>query len=196
MGTLLNNVLDSPAVEPLCVHLDDVCHGPARPDLGGLVPHSAGSRHRQRIREQPDYVSLPSTFSILLRRSLDFLASLPASLRSALTLSQRGRMQRWRAQPEEIASLRFDLQADLTPLLNSYNTKQLFLYLTASYDDEASGDAHEVVLWDRILTRSDMRDFRTVGNAVARKNRSHRSKVRIEDVKNKYIWRNPSRSFK
>lgn len=92
--------------------------------------------------------------------------------------------------------MRFDIKTDVTPLLNSYNTKQLFLYLTAAYEDERTGENHEVVLWDRIITRRDSRDFRTVGDAVARKNRSHRSKVRIDDVKNKYIWRNPSRSFK
>ncbi len=113
-----------------------------------------------------------------------------------LTHSRRGRLQRWGAAPEDIASLRFDMRADVAPLLNSYNTKQLFLYLTASYVDDVSGEAHEVVLWDRIITRGNLKDFRSTGDAVARKNRSPRPKVRMDDVKNKYTWRNPSRSFK
>jgi signal peptidase complex subunit 3 len=88
------------------------------------------------------------------------------------------------------------MRADVAPLLNSYNTKQLFLYLTAAYVDDVSGEAHEVVLWDRIITRGNLKDFRSTGDAVARKNRSPRPKIRMDDVKNKYTWRNPSRSFK
>lgn len=92
--------------------------------------------------------------------------------------------------------MRFDMRTDVTPLLNSYNTKQLFLYLTAEYTDDVTGDTHEVVLWDRIITRGNTKDFRSTGDAVARKNRSPRPKLHIDDVKIKYTWRNPSRSFK
>ncbi|WVR06531.1 hypothetical protein IAU60_003562 [Kwoniella sp. DSM 27419] len=89
----------------------------------------------------------------------------------------KGRLQRWGARQEELASLRFDIRTDLNPLLNSYNTKQLFLYLSASYEEETTGHAHDVVLWDRIIQRADIRDIRA-------------------EAKNKYQWRNPSGTFK
>ncbi|XAO27598.1 hypothetical protein I312_106454 [Cryptococcus bacillisporus CA1280] len=108
---------------------------------------------------------------------------------------QRGRLNRWGAKQEDIASLRFDVRTNLNELLNSYNTKQLFLYLTATYEEE--GDAHDVVLWDRIVTRADTRDIRAVGRELPKSNRKRgRGNVRVEDGKNKYIWRNPSRTFK
>nr|XP_018262144.1 signal peptidase [Kwoniella dejecticola CBS 10117]OBR84302.1 signal peptidase [Kwoniella dejecticola CBS 10117] len=91
---------------------------------------------------------------------------------------QKGRLRRWGARQEELASLKFDIRTDLNPLLNSYNTKQLFVYLTASYEEQNTGNAHEVVLWDRIIQRAEIRDIRAVGN------------------KNKYQWRNPSGTFK
>ena len=112
--------------------------------------------------------------------------------------SQRGRLRRWGAQEEELASLRFDVRADLNPLLNSYNTKQLFLYLTASYTDNSGVEAHDVVLWDRIVTRGDMRDIRAVGKALPKPKGGKRGRgnVRVEEGKNKYTWRDPSGTFR
>ncbi|WVQ73373.1 hypothetical protein IAR50_002942 [Cryptococcus sp. DSM 104548] len=108
----------------------------------------------------------------------------------------KGRLNRWGAKPEELASLRFDIRTDLNPLLNSYNTKQLFVYLTATYEEESLSAVHDVVLWDRIITRSDMRDIRAVGKQLPRSNRKKgRGNVRVEDGKNKYQWHNPSRTF-
>ncbi|KAL0240534.1 hypothetical protein I308_106328 [Cryptococcus tetragattii IND107] len=110
---------------------------------------------------------------------------------------QRGRLNRWGAKQEDIASLRFDVRTNLNELLSSYNTKQLFLYLTATYEEETTGDAHDVVLWDRIVTRADTRDIRAVGRELPKSNRKRgRGNVRVEDGKNKYIWRNPSGTFK
>lgn len=93
--------------------------------------------------------------------------------------------------------MRFDIRTDLNPLLNSYNTKQLFLYLTAVYSETPGVAEHEVVLWDRIVTRGDMRDIRAVGKKVKTGGpKRGRGKVRVEDGKNKYPWRNPSGTFK
>ncbi|WVQ85026.1 hypothetical protein IAT38_007190 [Cryptococcus sp. DSM 104549] len=89
----------------------------------------------------------------------------------------KGRLRRWGAREEELASLRFSVRTDLTPLLHSYNTKQLFLYLTATYPEPTTGGLHDVVLWDRIITRGDARDIRAEGKAA-------------------YQWRNPSGTFK
>ncbi|KAK8858773.1 hypothetical protein IAR55_003003 [Kwoniella newhampshirensis] len=111
---------------------------------------------------------------------------------------QKGRLRRWGAREEEIASMRFDIRTDLNPLLNSYNTKQVFLYLTASYDETITGNTHDVVLWDRIITRGDMRDIRAVGKKLPKSKGGKRGRgnVRVEEGKNKYAWRNPSGSFR
>ncbi|WRT67986.1 uncharacterized protein IL334_004961 [Kwoniella shivajii] len=111
---------------------------------------------------------------------------------------QKGRLRRWGARQEELASLHFDIRTDLNPLLNSYNTKQLFVYLTASYEEGSTGNAHEVVVWDRIIQRADIRDIRAVGNKLpkAKAGRKGRGNVRVEAGKNKYQWRNPSGTFK
>lgn len=114
---------------------------------------------------------------------------------------QKGRLRRWGSKTEELASLRFDIKTNLNPLLNSYNTKQLFVYLTASYDEgtihQGQGE-HGVVLWDSIITRGDMKDLRSTGQKVKTKKgpKRGRGNVRIEEGKNKYQWRNPSGTFK
>lgn len=90
------------------------------------------------------------------------------------------------------------MRADLKPILNSYNTKQLFLYLTASSSERESYVAHDVVLWDRIITRGDLRDIRAVGNTLpkVKGGKRGRGNVRVEEGKNKYPWKNPSGTFR
>jgi signal peptidase complex subunit 3 len=123
----------------------------------------------------------------------------------SLTDSTKGRLKRWGAKTEELASLRFDVKTNLNPILHSYNTKQLFIYLTASYDEVHAGSVsnmtvgeHEVVLWDRIITRSDMKDLRAVGQKVKTSGgpKRGRGNVRVEEGKTKYQWRNPSGTFR
>jgi len=53
------------------------------------------------------------------------------------------------AQPNAIVN--FDFDADLSPLFH-WNTKQVFLYLTAEYVNQ-HGVENEVVFWDRIVRR-------------------------------------------
>lgn len=108
---------------------------------------------------------------------------------------QRSRINNYRPV-EDIASLKFDLKTDLTPILNAYNTKQLFVYVTAEYQDDLGGE-HVVTLWDRILTRGDVKDFRATGSHMeVLKKRSKRSKVAITKAGSLYKWRDPSRTLK
>ncbi|XP_020909766.1 signal peptidase complex subunit 3-like [Exaiptasia diaphana] len=53
----------------------------------------------------------------------------------------------------DLGVLSFDLKADFTPLFN-WNTKQLFVYLTAQYETKQN-KFNQVVLWDKIVLRSD-----------------------------------------
>lgn len=55
-------------------------------------------------------------------------------------------------KPKENLRIAFDLDADLTPLFN-WNTKQVFVYLTGSYNDtKSSSISSEVTFWDKIIT--------------------------------------------
>ncbi|OBA23045.1 signal peptidase 22 kDa subunit [Metschnikowia bicuspidata var. bicuspidata NRRL YB-4993] len=54
---------------------------------------------------------------------------------------------------KENAKIKFDLDADLSPLFN-WNTKQVFVYLTAEYDGANSGE-NKVTFWDKIITNKE-----------------------------------------
>ncbi|GEQ68994.1 hypothetical protein JCM33374_g2664 [Metschnikowia sp. JCM 33374] len=58
-----------------------------------------------------------------------------------------------RGVPKENAKIQFDLAADLTPLFN-WNTKQVFVYLTAEYEGK-NGGSNKVTFWDKIITSKD-----------------------------------------
>lgn len=67
-------------------------------------------------------------------------------------------------RPKENSRIVFDLSADLTPLFH-WNTKQVFVYLTAEYDGRKEGQSNRVTYWDKILTSPkdavlDMRNVR------------------------------------
>lgn len=54
-------------------------------------------------------------------------------------------------KPKENSKLTFDLDADLTSLFN-WNTKQVFVYLTAEYDGKTPSSSNRVTYWDKIIT--------------------------------------------
>ncbi|KAF5373754.1 hypothetical protein D9758_000938 [Tetrapyrgos nigripes] len=76
---------------------------------------------------------------------------------------------------QEMGFVNFNISADLTPLFH-WNTKQLFLYLEAEYQN-AQGVNNTVVIWDRIVRRPEDAVINFVG-------------------KNKYAFREISSSFK
>ncbi|CCK70565.1 signal peptidase complex subunit SPC3 KNAG_0E03060 [Huiozyma naganishii CBS 8797] len=55
---------------------------------------------------------------------------------------------------KENAKVSFDLEADLTKLFN-WNTKQVFTYLTAEYENVKHTRQNEVTFWDKIITSKD-----------------------------------------
>ncbi|RDH32716.1 microsomal signal peptidase subunit [Aspergillus welwitschiae] len=66
----------------------------------------------------------------------------------------KGRPHYYSTRKEEYAAMKFDLDADLTPLFN-WNTKQLFVYVYATYPSEpsnptTSAPSHSVI-WDTII---------------------------------------------
>lgn len=68
-------------------------------------------------------------------------------------------------KPKENVRLKFDLEADLSPLFN-WNTKQVFAYLTLDYGGKRPDISNSVVIWDTIIHDQDhaqinMRDSRS-----------------------------------
>lgn len=53
-------------------------------------------------------------------------------------------------KPKENSKIQFDMDADLTPLFN-WNTKQVFVYLTAEYAGKKDGSSNKVTYWDKII---------------------------------------------
>ncbi|OAX82758.1 hypothetical protein ACJ72_02895 [Emergomyces africanus] len=66
----------------------------------------------------------------------------------------KGRPHYYATKREEYAQIRFDLDADLTSLFN-WNTKQLFVYVLASYPTIPSSSSNlttESIIWDAIIS--------------------------------------------
>ena len=62
----------------------------------------------------------------------------------------KGRPHYYSSKREEYAQIRFDLDADLSPLF-TWNTKQLFVYVTANYPTRHGDEQSESVIWDMII---------------------------------------------
>jgi len=65
----------------------------------------------------------------------------------------KGRLHYYSTKREEYAQIRFDLDADLSPLFN-WNTKQIFVFVLASYPPSSPGKTphnSEAIIWDTII---------------------------------------------
>jgi len=66
-----------------------------------------------------------------------------------LELSRIDKLRKHVHSESDQALIIFKLEADLAPLFN-WNTKQLFVYITAEYQTSAN-KLNEVVIWDKII---------------------------------------------
>lgn len=94
--------------------------------------------------------------------------------------STKGRPHYYSTKKEEHASIRFDLSADLSSLF-TWNTKQVFVYVTASWNEttpattgEGSGktaaaEPNEAVIWDTIITSPSADHLANLGKIAKRK---------------------------
>ncbi|RMZ79649.1 hypothetical protein DV738_g3130, partial [Chaetothyriales sp. CBS 135597] len=62
----------------------------------------------------------------------------------------KGRPNYYSPKREEYAQIKFDLNANLSSLFN-WNTKQVFLYVTANYPSDIDDQVSEAVIWDHII---------------------------------------------
>lgn len=79
-------------------------------------------------------------------------------------------------KPKENSLILFDLESDLSPLFN-WNTKQVFVYLTAEYPGKSLESSNKVTYWDNIITSKE--------DAVL-KLKSQRSKYSVWDVEDSF----------
>ncbi|KAH6913059.1 signal peptidase 22kDa subunit [Coprinopsis sp. MPI-PUGE-AT-0042] len=86
-----------------------------------------------------------------------------------------GQTRRYATKKQDLAFVDFNITADFSPMFN-WNTKQIFLYLQAEYEN-TKGVKNEVVIWDRIVRSKDQAKVNVIG-------------------KNKYNFRELSTSFK
>lgn len=75
-----------------------------------------------------------------------------------------------KGKPKENARVSFDLDTDLSSLFN-WNTKQVFVFLTAEYNSTNGNTISEVTFWDKIIDKRED------------------AKIVIENAKSKYaVW--------
>ncbi|KFY26107.1 hypothetical protein V493_04259 [Pseudogymnoascus sp. VKM F-4281 (FW-2241)] len=84
----------------------------------------------------------------------------------------KGRPHYYSTKKEEHASIRFDLTADLSSLF-TWNTKQVFVYVTAAWNETSGAGAeaapNEAVIWDTIITSPSADHLANLGKLAKRK---------------------------
>jgi len=111
----------------------------------------------------------------------------------------RGRPHYYSSKKEEYAIIKFSLEADLSSLF-TWNTKQLFVYVTAEWPAGANA-TNEAVIWDSIITSPSADYLQNIGpNAMkdlkkSAKGRSlapERGLLKLKNQKPKYQITHPS----
>ncbi|KUJ17271.1 signal peptidase 22 kDa subunit [Mollisia scopiformis] len=107
----------------------------------------------------------------------------------------RGRPNYYSTKKEEYAVLRFNLNADFSSLMN-WNTKQLFVYVSASWPNSTSSEhTNEAVIWDTIITSPSADHLQNIGPAAMKKLKKSaegktidpsRGKINLKNQKAKY----------
>ncbi|KAI0005189.1 signal peptidase 22 kDa subunit [Xylariaceae sp. FL0662B] len=84
----------------------------------------------------------------------------------------KGRPHYYSTKKEEYAIIKFSLDADLSSLF-TWNTKQLFVYVTAEWPAPPAGDSmnqtNKAVIWDSIITSPSADHLSNLGPASLRK---------------------------
>ncbi|KAL4728590.1 Signal peptidase complex subunit [Fusarium chlamydosporum] len=100
----------------------------------------------------------------------DFIASrTPDAGRFGVSNSQvvKGRPHYYSTKKEEYAIIRFNLDADLKTLF-TWNTKQVFVYVTAEWPGP-NNSTNEAVIWDKIITSPSADHLQNIGPVAMKK---------------------------
>ncbi|KAI0471088.1 signal peptidase 22 kDa subunit [Xylariaceae sp. FL0804] len=120
----------------------------------------------------------------------------------------KGRPHYYSTKKEEYAIIKFSLDADLSSLF-TWNTKQLFVYVTAEWpaagagadDDNGKNQTNSAVIWDSIITSPSADHLANLGPATLKKLRRSaagktvdpsRGKLSLKNQKPKYQITHPS----
>ncbi|KAI2470338.1 signal peptidase 22 kDa subunit [Annulohypoxylon bovei var. microspora] len=119
----------------------------------------------------------------------------------------KGRPHYYSTKKEEYAIIKFSLDADLSSLF-TWNTKQLFVYVTAEWpappagaDGLATNQTNRAVIWDAIITSPSADHLSNLGPASLKKLRKsaagksidpNRGKLSLKNQKPKYQITHPS----
>ncbi len=128
------------------------------------------------------YVSIAIVAVFLAQLHLDNAANVPSTInniQAKSTIKSSRSFGSVNKKPKENTRLTFDLDTDLSPLFN-WNTKQVFVYLTAEYPGKANLSGNKVTYWDKIITSKD--------NAVLSL-KNQRSKYHVWDVEKSFRGR-------
>lgn len=94
-----------------------------------------------------------------------------ASLKTTSVQVVRGRPHYYSTKKEEYAIIKFSMDADLSSLF-TWNTKQVFVYVTAEWPASSSGAANatnQAVIWDSIITAPSADHLSNLGPATLKK---------------------------
>jgi len=129
------------------------------------------------------------------------------TLRTTNVQVVHGRPNYHSTKKEEYAIVRFSLDADLSSLFSTWNTKSVFVYVTADWPAKGAADANaanatnSAVIWDSIITAPSADHLANVGRAALRKLRKsaegksidpNRGMLHLENQKPKYNVGHPS----
>ncbi|KAK1760790.1 hypothetical protein QBC47DRAFT_368207 [Echria macrotheca] len=118
----------------------------------------------------------------------------------------RGRPHYYSSKKEEYAIIKFTLDADLSSLF-TWNTKQLFVYVTAEWPSSSSSSAsqnattNQAVIWDTIITAPSSDHLANLGPASLKKLKKSaagksidpsRGKLSLKNQRPKYQITHPS----
>ncbi|TRX96179.1 hypothetical protein FHL15_002903 [Xylaria flabelliformis] len=125
-----------------------------------------------------------------------------ASIKPTNVQVVKGRPHYYSSKKEEYAIIKFSLDADLSSLF-TWNTKQLFVYVTAEWPavDGGANQTNKAVIWDAIITSPSSDHLANIGPATLKKLRKsaagksidpNRGKLSLKNQRPKYQITHPS----
>ncbi|KAL7625663.1 hypothetical protein AAE478_004883 [Parahypoxylon ruwenzoriense] len=104
----------------------------------------------------------------------------------------KGRPHYYSTKKEEYAIIKFSLDADLSSLF-TWNTKQLFVYVTAEWPALPAGGTNQTnkaVIWDTIITSPSADHLSNLGPAALRKLRKQSAGKSVDPNRGKLVLKN------
>ncbi|KAI0969815.1 signal peptidase subunit [Xylaria arbuscula] len=119
-----------------------------------------------------------------------------ASIKATNVQVVKGRPHYYSSKKEEYAVIKFSLDADLSSLF-TWNTKQLFVYVTAEWPVDAAAAAtsnqnqtNKAVIWDTIITSPSSDHLANIGPATLKKLRKSAAGKKVDPNRGKLSLKN------